>query len=174
VTKDEFIAMVTETYWEYAGLLAGLKPAHYHQPETCGEWSLKDVVAHVTWYEREMIGLLAHRALVGSDLWNVSLAERNAAIQAGNRDRPWPEILAESEQVHQALMALLEPLSDEDLNDASRFREMPADWIPWQVIASNTSEHYPDHAADIRKAFPQGEAAFPSPAGGMKGEHNAG
>jgi len=23
---------------------------------------------------------------------------------------------------------------------------MPADWRPWQVVASNTYEHYDDHA----------------------------
>ena len=31
---------------------------------------------------------------------------------------------------------------DKDLMDPARFSGMPADWEPWQVIASNTYEHY--------------------------------
>jgi hypothetical protein len=27
---------------------------------------------------------------------------------------------------------------------------MPADWLPWRIIAENTSEHYRDHAAIVR------------------------
>jgi hypothetical protein len=50
-------------------------------------------------------------------------------------------------------LKFLEELADDDLLHASHFREMPSDWIPWQVIASNTFEHYPVHTADICKAF---------------------
>ena len=41
-------------------------------------------------------------------------------------------------------------LADEDLNDATRYKDMPEDWTPWEVVASNTFEHYPDHVAELR------------------------
>ena len=41
-------------------------------------------------------------------------------------------------------------LADEDLNDATRYKDMPKDWTPWEVVASNTFEHYSDHVAELR------------------------
>ena len=51
-------------------------------PGAAGVWSAKDIVAHVTWAEREMIGVLQRRELAGSDLWRLSQDERNAAVYA--------------------------------------------------------------------------------------------
>ena len=151
--KLEFIAKVDMTHRDYETALASLTEAQLLQPRTCGEWTVKDVMAHITWYEREMIGVLKECALVGSDLWNLPLDSRNAAIYAEIKDHPLSEILNESKQIHQTMLELLEELTDDDLLHASRFREIPPAWIPWQVIASNTFEHYPVHTADIRKVF---------------------
>jgi hypothetical protein len=153
--KMEFISRVKTTHQDYETILAGLSEAQILQAHTCGDWSVGDVIAHVTWYERQMVGVLTTHSLKGSDLWNLSLEERNAAIHAKNKDRPLPEILVESRQVFQTMLELLEGLAEEDLLEASRFREMPPDWIPWEVIASNTFEHYPVHTQDILSAFPR-------------------
>jgi hypothetical protein len=61
-----------------------------------GEWSLKDVIAHITWHEREMVGLVEAHALVGSELWNLPTDERNAAIYEEIRDQSLEQVLAES------------------------------------------------------------------------------
>jgi uncharacterized protein (TIGR03083 family) len=151
--KSDFISKIEATYQEYQTVLASVSEAQMLQPGACGEWSVKDAVAHVTWYEREMVGVLQKRSLLGSDHWNKTLEQRNAAIFGENEKRPLPDILAEARVIHQLLMELLRELSQEDLLESSHFREMPPDWIPWQVIASNTFEHYPDHTTDIRKAF---------------------
>jgi uncharacterized protein (TIGR03083 family) len=151
--KLEFITKVKKTHQDYGTILAGLTEAQMIQPHTCGEWTVKDVIAHVTWYEREMVGVLEQCALVGSKLWDLPLDQRNAAIYSENKEHPLPDVLTESRQIYQSMLNLLEGLTDEDLLDSSHFREMPPDWIPWQVIASNTFEHYPVHTADIRKAF---------------------
>ena len=59
-----------------------------------GKWSVKDLVAHITWSESEMVGVLAGRALVGSDLWSLTNDERNEIVYQQNRDRPLDEVLA--------------------------------------------------------------------------------
>lgn len=120
------------------------------EPGLAGEWSLKDIIAHVTWGEREMVGVLEARALVGSDLWNVSTDERNAAVYEQNRDRPLGDVLAEAQEIHAQLFTALEMLTDEDLNDPQRFQDMPADWIPWKLIAGNSYGHYDEHSPSIR------------------------
>lgn len=120
-------------------------------PGAAGMWSARDVVAHVAWHEREMETMLRKHDANGSDLWNLPLDERNAAIRELYRDRPLAEGLAEGRAAYAALLPVIEGLSDEDLNDPKRYRDMPADWAPWQVVAGNTYEHYREHAASLRK-----------------------
>jgi hypothetical protein len=154
ITKKEFVSRVKTTHLEYETLLSDLSKEQMLQPHTCGEWSVKDVIAHITWHEREMVGILRHKALIGSEMWNGPLEKRNKAIHAQYKDQQLAGILTEARDVFHDLLKLLEDLNDQDLLDPSHFREMPDDWLPWQVIASNTYDHYPDHVADIRKAFP--------------------
>lgn len=52
--------------WELQ--LARFAPNQMTSPGVVGNWSVKDLVAHITWSEREMVGMLQDRALVGSDL----------------------------------------------------------------------------------------------------------
>jgi hypothetical protein len=133
-------------------LLASFTDEQMLQPLASGDWSAKDHLAHITWHEREMVNMLRARSLeegVGSHLWGLPLQERNQAIYESNRDRSLADVLAQSRQVYAELSRLLEGLSEEDLTDPSRYKDMPGDWTPWEIIAENTYEHYHDHAEDI-------------------------
>ena len=151
--KTTFITTLRADRALWDDLLAELLPlgeAALTAPNAAGEWSVKDVLTHIAWHEREMVGVMRARALVGSDLWNLALDERNAAICAEHRDRPLSDVLAEEARVYTELLAALETLSDADLADPARFAAMPADWLPWEMFASNSFEHYRDHAPDLR------------------------
>jgi hypothetical protein len=143
------VLRVARAQWDAA--IAESDPASMTEPGVAGEWSVKDIIAHVAWFEREMVRMLRDRALVGSDLWQWPADERNAAIFELNRQRELPDVLSDASEVYQQLLNALEPLTDEDLNDARRFREMPADWQPWRILAQNSYEHYEHHLDDIRK-----------------------
>ena len=39
----------------------------------------------------------------------------------------------------------------EDLNDPHRFKNMPQEWRPWQLIAGNSFKHYEDHMPSLRE-----------------------
>jgi muconolactone delta-isomerase len=134
--------------WE--ALLDEIDEAQMIQPGVAGEWSVRDIVAHITWFEREMVGTLQARALAGSDLWQLPADQRNARIFEENRDRPLHDVLAEAQQVHQQLLGEVEALAEDDLVDPHRFPGMPEDWQPWKVIADNSNEHYRDHSQDVR------------------------
>ena len=150
MNKSEWLDTLQTERAQWEALLAQVGEARMTQPGAAGEWSVKDVIAHVTWFEREMVGVLRARALVGSDLWNLSRDERNAAIYEQNRDRGLGDVLAESRAVFDQLLAGMQSLAEEDLHDPLRFAEMPADWAPWQVIAGNSYEHYRQHTPGIR------------------------
>lgn len=137
------------TAWEE--IIKQIDMEKYSIPGAASIWSLKDIIAHITWFEKEMVGLINAHALVGSELWNLPTDERNAAIYEEVRDQPLEQVLAESAQVHQQLLDALPSLSDEDLTDPSGFPNMPPDWQPWMLIAQNTYEHYEDHIQDVQR-----------------------
>ena len=111
--------------------------------------SLRDILFHIAWYEREMVEMLQLRALVGSSWWELPVDERNAHIQAEAQSASLLQAWRLEQQVYTELMSQLQSIRDEELGDARFFQEMPSDWIPWQVIASNTYEHYAEHYSGI-------------------------
>jgi hypothetical protein len=119
------------------------------EPGVEGGWSAKDVLAHVMWYEREMVGMLKSRALIGSDWWALPLEERNTAVHEKVKGMSLEEVRAEAAWVFPALTEQLELLPQEALGDSSHFEHMPAEWAPSDVISSNTYRHYPEHTESI-------------------------
>lgn len=134
---------VARAQWDEA--LAQIAPEGMETPGEAGAWSVKNLVAHIAWFEREMAELLRQRVLAGSDWWNLPSDERNARIYEENRQRPLADVLAEARHSYADLAAALEGASDADLNDAARFRAMPADWLPWKILAENSWEHREAH-----------------------------
>ncbi|MGB3700145.1 MAG: DinB family protein [Anaerolineales bacterium] len=134
--------------WE--AIVAQIDEERLTQSGVAGDWTLKDIIAHITWHEKEMVGLITAHALVGSELWNLPTDERNAAMYEEVRNEPLEQVLEESAGIHQQLLELLPTLSDEDLTDPSSFPNMPPDWQPWMLIAQNTYEHYQDHILDVQ------------------------
>jgi hypothetical protein len=151
--RSTFLDALRAARGEWESALAGIPEGLMTEPGLPGGWSVKDVVAHVAWSEREMVGVIRERALVGSPLWALDTDTRNATVRAENRDRPPGEVLADERAVWTELLPGLESLTDDDLADRSRFREMsglPAGVLPWHVFAGSTFRHYEDHLSDIR------------------------
>jgi hypothetical protein len=148
--KQDLLDNLTTERRLWENLLEEVGAERMTEPGVVGEWSVKDIVAHVTWYEREMVELLKDRALQGSELWELPHHERNAAIYEQNRHRSLDDVLGEAEAVYRQFYTLAEILTDEDLTDPSRYRNMPADWIPWRIIAENSYEHYRQHCKAVR------------------------
>jgi hypothetical protein len=150
--KEEFMLKFHAARSEWEAMLAEVGTGRMLEPGV-GDWTVKDVVAHNTWNEREMVEMLGRRDMEtsGADLWRLSNDDRNQAIYEMYRDQPLSQVLAEARQVYEDLVRQLERLDEDDLNEPTRFRSMPADWIPWQVIAGCTFRHYPDHIADVNR-----------------------
>ena len=148
ITKPQLLDMIhtARTHWE--ALLAEIPATWMTEPGVAGAWSVKDIIAHISWGERENIGVAQAHALVGSDLWHLSEDERNAAVFEQNRARDLQDVLLESRQVFQQYLDAVAALSDADLNDPSRFPGMPAGWRPWRILYDPT--HYDHHAQSIR------------------------
>jgi len=153
--KATFINTLEQSRAEWEALLAQVDEERMLQPGAAGKWSVKDVIAHVTWGEREIVPIMRTHVLAGSELWNLSDDERNEIVYQQNRDRPLQEILQEEQQAYADLLEAAQTLSDEDLNDPHRFKQMLEEWVPWQIIAGCSFKHYQDHMPSIREWLAQ-------------------
>ena len=126
--KATLLKTLTETRAAWEALLAQIDEERMFQPGAAGNWSVKDVIAHVTWGESEIAPVLRTHVLAGSDLWNLSDDERNEITYQQNKDRPFHDIVNEERQAYIALLEAVQTLSDEDLNDPHRFKNMPQEW----------------------------------------------
>lgn len=158
-TVSQLLKTIQQVRTEWATLLESIDQSKLTQPGVAGSWSLKDIIAHITWHEREMVGLIKAHALVGSELWNLPTDERNAAIYEEVRQQPLEQVLEESTQVYQELIAVLPSLTDQDLTKPESFPGMPPDWQPWMIIAQNTYEHYQDHIIDVQRWMEMGDSS---------------
>src|SRR5438876_8434388 len=116
MTKPKLMDLLQTARAEWDSLLAQVGEERMTQSGVAGDWSVKDIIAHVTWGEREILEVFHRHELVGSELWDLPQNERNAAVFEQNRNRSLQEVVAESRQVYRDLLEALQPLSDEDLN----------------------------------------------------------
>ncbi len=79
-TVQQLIANIQNERAAWETLIEQIDQERLTSPGVAGSWSVKDIIAHITWFEREMISLVKAHALVGSELWNLPTDERNAAI----------------------------------------------------------------------------------------------
>ena len=150
MNKEEVISRVRTERSRWNDVMAQIDDDLMLKPGVEGEWSAKDILAHVIWYEREMVGMLRSRALVGSDLWTLTLDERNAGVHEETKNMTLDEVRAESARVFPELLKQLELLPSEAYSDSAPFEHMPAEWEPWFVIAGNTFRHYSDHTESLQ------------------------
>ena len=150
MNRTQFIETLDRERTEWDALLARIPTQRLSESDVVGDWTVKDIIAHVTWHEREIVGLLQGRTLLmASAFWNLAQDERNQAIFDQNKDRSPEDVVREAERVYPGLRALIAEVSDKELIDPTHFEGMPGDWVPWQIIAGNTFRHYRHHAADI-------------------------
>ena len=147
--KSQFLKRIRQSRAKLDTLLASIDPSKMTQPGV-GDWSVKDILAHITWHDQEMLNVINSHALVSSSLWGLPLDQRNAAIFKENEDRPLKEVLKNYYSIFAALLEAMHSLSEADLRDPGRFPNMPSDWKPWEMFASNTYEHYEDHLAGLK------------------------
>jgi Protein of unknown function (DUF1706) len=159
MTKNRFIETLHSERTSWEALLAEVDEAHMTQAGVQGEWSIKDIIAHVASYE-EWISATLQRVLGGErplpvSVEDMDLHQRNARIFALHQQRSLPEVRAFSQQAFQNLLTVVQSFSEEDLlSRPPHFKDLlPPFWpdeLLWETIAGNSYEHYHEHIPDIR------------------------
>lgn len=124
---------------------AGLSEAQLLEPGVTGAWSVRDIIAHVTWWEEEA---LAHLPLIvaggrpprysviygGIDAFNARMSGQRKGLSLA-------EVLRQRDDVHRSLLSYLERVPDDQLGSETRVRRR---------LRLDTYGHYPKHARAIR------------------------
>jgi uncharacterized protein (TIGR03083 family) len=150
MNKTEVLEKIRQERERLEAAIAGMSEAEMAEPGVVGNWSVKDLLAHVTAWEAELVtalwyNTLGRRPSLGSigdvDAWNAERYEEN-------KDRPLDRILSDFHGVYEQLLQRVEKLSDDELNDPRRYK-----WTRGtpmlEYVAGNSYDHEEEHAAQI-------------------------
>jgi hypothetical protein len=157
MNKSELLDGVRQEYQDWEALLNQIGEARMDQPGAAADWSIKDIVAHLTgWRRRTVARLQAAQRGEGEppSYWpahlqaDVDLDAINAWIYESNHKRSVREVLDDSHDVFQQMFAAIEGLPDEALNDPAR--HLP--WLETETIqpADFFGHFHEEHEADMR------------------------
>lgn len=158
--KSELLNWLQEQYQQWEAFLDRIGPTRMDQPGVNGHWSMKDVVAHLTGWNRWLVARL-QAAQRGEPEppppWPAQLQAEdaiNAWIYESNRGRSVREVMDETHQVFQQLLAVIEGLPD-DVRIERIERIERAYHLVWvddkRFVASEFFDHFhDDHEPDVR------------------------
>lgn len=149
--KQEVLQAIREAREELLAAIAGLTPEQMRIPGAVGVWSVKDVLAHITAWESELVTALnqAQNRRVPHIIQIEDIHGWNEEQYHINARRPLEDILNDLEGVHRMLLRMVEEMNERDLTDNRRFRWMEGEPL-WYLIAENSYMHEREHAQDIR------------------------
>jgi hypothetical protein len=133
--RDQLLRSTREAHTRLEELLAGLSEEEQTHPGVTDDWSVKDHLAHLTWWEQRVIRMLAGDpdpiAVIpgGADGEDAI----NAYVFAQNRDRSLADVRAAFDTSYQQMFHLIASVPD-DVFDARH------DWI-----SGNADSHYDEH-----------------------------
>jgi hypothetical protein len=154
--RHQALQRLDVAWTDFEQSFAGLPDSRLLIPGVTGQWSVRDIIAHVTWWEEEA---LKHLPLVraggrpprysvtygGIDAFNALMTEKRRSLSL-------PEVLKQHAEVHQRLVAYVESAPEELFTRETRFRRR---------LRLDTYGHYPKHAKAIR-AWREANAVAPS------------
>lgn len=125
---------------------AGLPGSHFTEPGVTSDWSVKDILAHVTTWEEEALKYLPlilkggrpprYSAIYGGiDAFNARTTQEKRRLSLR-------EVLKQSEEVHRRLVAFVESVAEDQFSRETPFRHR---------LRLDTYSHYPKHAEAIRR-----------------------
>ena len=142
---------------KYAALEEILTPLDETQMTTAGvngNWSIKDIMAHITsWHHRLLDWLHAASRNVEPTISGPDSTEEmdklNAQFYKEHKSRPLDDVLADFRTTYLQIVDVVQTLDNEDLTDADRFAWTQGNPL-WYLVAGDTYEHYLEHSQPIK------------------------
>jgi uncharacterized damage-inducible protein DinB len=149
--KAELLAAFEAARAQTEAVIDDLTPEQLTTVGVIGAWTVKDILAHLTACEVDMVTNLnkaktgrAPKNLVSGD---AAIQKQNAQWYQDYKDRPLERVLADFAGVRKQTLRFIESASDIDL-------AAPAKWLKkspplWEYLAGDGCEHEAEHTAQI-------------------------
>lgn len=144
MTREQVLARLEKAWAALKASYEGLSDAQLTTPGVAGEWSVRDILAHVTTWDEEALKYLPLIASGGRPPRYASyggLDAFNAQTTAAKRALSLAEVQRQLDETHQRLIAYLRTVPEEQFTTETRFRHR---------LRLDTYSHYPLHAQMIR------------------------
>ncbi len=142
--RDELLRVVEHDWAQLEAALAAVPLEELDGPSGVPDWSVLDLVGHVTAWEQDTLDWVSYvvrgvrRPLYSVDpAWTIDA--HNAALIAAKRATPPVLLLLQAGETHQRLLNTLRALPDAAL----------ADQAVVDHVAEDTFNHYRQHALDL-------------------------
>ena len=113
------------------------------------DWSVKDLIAHVTWWESFIMegvaSLMRGEKSEPSEHHDIL----NQRVHERNKDRPLGDLLADFDANWPKLEALVTSLNDEQINSPAYYPTYDGIAL-LPILGAGTFSHYPAHLTDLR------------------------
>ncbi len=153
MNKSEVVRALQTNRAALLKALDGLSDSTMQEPGVIDDWSVKDILTHLTACEAELVTWLA-QARQGKKPSNTNLTpaqvdEQNAKWRKEYKNRPLDRVLADFRAVRGQTMAQVESLAEEDLNDPKRYSWLRGSAL-WEWIEGEAFGHEAEHTAQIK------------------------
>lgn len=138
--RKTLLSKVESAWTAFNQSYSGLKDVALAEPGVVGEWSVKDIIAHVAVWEEETMKalpvLIAGKRTPGYngiDRFNLEQHNRNAGLSM-------KQVTARSIETHRRLLAYLMTVPEHQFTRENRVRRR---------LRLDTYRHYPEHTSSI-------------------------
>ena len=146
MNREQLLKRLNTAWTALKESYAGLSASQMMEAGVTGDWSVKDILAHVSVWEEEALKHLPHilkgerppRYSVtygGIDAFNALMMEEKRKLSLG-------VVLEQLEETHQRLIYYIQGAPEEQFTQETRFRRR---------IRLDTYSHYPIHAKAIQE-----------------------
>jgi hypothetical protein len=156
--KSELVDRIRAAHEELAQAIAALPADELVQAGVTEQWSVKDVMAHLTYWEQEVLTYIAQvergeeppdDSLPGET--NQQRVDRlNEANYQRNRSRPLDDVQVDFARSYQEMLTTVEGWDDADVAPGGRLEQLLGVGVE-QALAGDTWEHYQEHADQIQE-----------------------
>ncbi|MFX1515523.1 MAG: DinB family protein [Promethearchaeota archaeon] len=153
--KVEILSLIIEERKKLEGVIQKLSHEQLIQPGVHGAWSIKDIIVHIAvWEERgtEWIksfakGIKPHIPLEGYT-WK-DYRKLNQQTYEENRNRPWEEVLAYSQETYRKLINTIEEFPETNLDLSFSFESFRLKTVSGRDVIHFRYLHYQSHLEKI-------------------------
>ena len=155
-TRSELLAELDQEWANIERICAGLSQAEMIAFGVEGDWSVKDLLCHISAWEKYLLDRLGMVMTGQPPLYPAMTSwddvhRFNAQVYMENKDRPLTSVIIEFRSLYRGVMTVLEALSDDQLSQPYSY-DFPDDALTLlQLVRANTYEHYREHCIALEK-----------------------